>query len=194
MIYKDKSMFEKGAGEKMKKIIFGILILLFTTTCFAAKFASSYKGCRKLATKHNMTVVIDNEQMFYAECKNPSFEQKSYVLYYIYKPYTDLNVNIICCYINGEFCSKIKSYNDGQLYNNYYSADVSLSNERAVLSNSTGDIYLTDYGVKHYTALLKYYRADLLIKFNKELGIFIPDDKRKEYQLDNIDKLKKELY
>ena len=54
----------------MKKIIFGILILLFTTTCFAAKFASSYKGCRKLATKHNMTVVIDNEQMFYAECKN----------------------------------------------------------------------------------------------------------------------------
>ena len=178
----------------MKKIIFGILILLFTTTCFAAKFASSYKGCRKLATKHNMTVVIDNEQMFYAECKNPSFEQKSYVLYYIYKPYTDLNVNIICCYINGEFCSKIKSYNDGQLYNNYYSADVSLSNERAVLSNSTGDIYLTDYGVKHYTSLLKYYRADLLIKFNKELGIFIPDDKRKEYQLDNIDKLKKELY
>ena len=114
-------------------------------------------------------------------------------MYYIYKPYTDLNVNIICCYINGEFCSKIKSYNDGQLYNNYYSADVSLSNERAVLSNSTGDIYLTDYGVKHYTALLKYYRADLLIKFNKELGIFIPDDKRKEYQLDNIDKLKKEL-
>lgn len=183
----------KLEGEKMKKIIFGILILLFTTTCFAAKFASSYKGCRKLATKHNMTVVIDNEQMFYAECKNPSFEQKSYVLYYIYKPYADLNVNIICCYINGEFCSKIKSYNDGQLYNNYYSADVSLSNERAVLSNSTGDIYLTDYGVKHYTALLKYYRADLLIKFNKELGIFIPDDKRKEYQLDNIDKLKKEL-
>ena len=182
-----------GAGEKMKKFIFGILILLFTTTCFAAKFASSYKGCRKLATKHNMTVVIDNEQMFYAECKNPSFEQKSYVLYYIYKPYTDLNVNIICCYINGEFCSKIKSYNDGQLYNNYYSADVSLSNERAVLSNSTGEVYLTDYGIKHYTALLKYYRADLLIKFNKELGIFIPDDKRKEYQLDNIDKLKKEL-
>ena len=182
-----------GAGEKMKKIIFGILVLLFTTTCFAAKFASSYKGCRKLATKHNMTVVIDNEQMFYAECKNPSFEQKSYVLYYIYKPYTDLNVNIICCYINGEFCSKIKSYNDGQLYNNYYSADVSLSNERAVLSNSTGEVYLTDYGIKHYTALLKYYRADLLIKFNKELGIFIPDDKRKEYQLDNIDKLKKEL-
>ena len=44
------------AGEKMKKIIFGILILLFTTTCFAAKFASSYKGCRKLATKHNMTL------------------------------------------------------------------------------------------------------------------------------------------
>ena len=38
----------------MKKIIFGILILLFTTTCFAAKFASSYKGCRKLATKHKL--------------------------------------------------------------------------------------------------------------------------------------------
>ena len=141
----------------MKKIISGILMLLFTTTCSAAKFASSYKGCRKLATKHNMTVVIDNEQMFYAECKNSSLEQKSYVLYYDCKPYTDVKINIICCYINGEFCSKIKSYNDGQLYNNSYSAYVSLSNERAVLSDSTGEIYLTDYGIKHYTALLKYY-------------------------------------
>ena len=118
----------------MKKFIFGTLMLIFITfACFAAKPVVSYKGCQKLAKKHNMTVITETDKCFYAECESSLTEQKFYVLYYNCEPYTD------------------------------------------------GDIKL------------KYHRADLLIKLNKDRGIFIPKDKREKYKLDDVDKLKYKL-
>lgn len=52
---------------------------------------------------------------------------------------------------------------------------------------------MNTYGQKLYKALLYYHRADLLINLNKDLGIFIPDDKMKKYKLNDVDKLKYEL-
>lgn len=181
----------------MKKFYFGMLMLLLTTViCFAAKPVRSYKDCQKLAAKYNMTVVRETEQMFYAEYKDPALEQKSYIICYTDKPYTDLDAKILCYYINGEFYSNIicYSYSKGLSSLGTSKTTIALVNEQATLKNTQGNSFvLTGHGIEFYTTLLKYHRADLLIRFDKELGIFIPDDKRKEYQLDNIDKLKRKL-
>ncbi len=167
-----------------------MLVLLFATTiCFAAKPIKTYKDCQKLAAKHNMTVVTETKQCFYAECNDQN--PKSYVVYFYDKPYTDGDVRILCYYIDGEFYSNIlffPHYSDGG------KCTVGLLNEQVILKDSGGkSIYINSYGQKLYPALLKYHRADLLNKFNKDLEIFIPDDKKKEYQLDDIDKLKHRL-
>ena len=96
-----------------------------------------------------------------------------------------------CYYVDGEFNSEIKSRITKE--NNDF-LDITLRNETAYLLSSTGgNYYITTYGYKKYTAMLKYYRAKLLIDFNKNFGIFIPEDKKKEYQLEDVDKLKQEF-
>ena len=62
-----------------------------------------------------------------------------------------------------------------------------------LLSSTGGNHYITPLGYKYYTAMLKYYRAMLLVDFNENFGIFIPEDKKKEYQLEDVDKLKQEF-
>lgn len=175
----------------MKKFIFGTLMLIFITfACFAAKPVVSYKGCQKLAKKHNMTVITETDKCFYAECESLSSEQKFYVLSYICKPYTDGDIKMYCYYIDGEFYCNIFFYlqERGKKYK------FGLENEQPVLKDSAGDsVYMTTYGQKLYKALLYYHRADLLINLNKDLGIFIPDDKMKKYKLNDVDKLKYEL-
>ena len=176
----------------MKKLIFGTLLLIFTTVaCFAAKPVMSYKQCQKLAAKHNMTVLTETDECFYAECESLLPEQKFYVLYYTCKPYTDGDVKLYCYYIDDEFYCNISFYHQERGLKKY---KIGLENEQAVLKDSAGDsIYITTQGQKFYKALLKYHRADLLINLNKDLGIFIPGDKKKEYQLDEVDKLKYKL-
>lgn len=180
----------------MKKLYFGMLILLFMiATCFAAKPVRSYKACQKLAAKYSMTIITETEQMLYAECQDPLLYPTFYVLCCTDKPYTDLDVKILCYYVDDEFYSNITcySYSDAKSFG-ANKTTISLVNEQATLKDAQGnDIYLTGYGIELYTTLLKYHRADLLIRLNKEFGIFIPDDKRKEYQLDDIDKLKRKL-
>lgn len=175
----------------MKKFIFGTLMLIFITfACFAAKPVMSYKQCQKLATKHNMIVLTETDKCFYAECESSSPEQKFYVLYYKYKPYTDGDVIMYLYYVDDEFYCKVFFYHNtnGKKY------QICLENEQPVLKYSSGDsVYITTWGRKFYTALLKYHRADLLIKLNNNLGIFIPNDKKKEYQLDKVDELKYKL-
>ena len=176
----------------MKKFIFGTLMLIFITfACFAAKPVVSYKGCQKLAKKHNMTVITETDKCFYAECESLSSEQKFYVLYYMCKPYTDGDIKMYCYYIDGEFYCNIFFYHQERGVKKY---KISLENEQPVLKDSAGDsVYMNTYGRKFYKALLLYHRADLLINLNKDLGIFIPDDKMKKYKLNDVDKLKYEL-
>lgn len=176
----------------MKKFIFGTLMLVFITfACFAAKPVVSYKGCQKLAKKHNMTVITETDNCFYAECESLSSEQKFYVLYYICKPYTDGDIKMYCYYIDGEFYCNIFFYPQVRGTKKY---KIGLEYEQPVLKDSAGDsVYLNTYGQKLYKALLYYHRADLLINLNKDLGIFIPDDKMKKYKLNDVDKLKYEL-
>lgn len=176
----------------MKKFIFGTLMLIFITfACFAAKPMVSYKGCQKLAKKHNMTVITETDKCFYAECESLSSEQKFYVLYYMCKPYTDGDIKMYCYYIDGEFYCNIFFYHQERGVKKY---KIGLENEQPVLKDSAGDsVYMNTYGQKFYKALLYYHRADLLINLNKDLGIFIPDDKMKKYKLNDVDKLKYEL-
>lgn len=170
----------------MKKIILMILSLFLFVSCATL---SSVGGWREFATKHNMTVVMDTKKVFYAEYKDPSLEQKSYILYYNYKPYTNRDMRLMCYYVDGEFYCDIDSFG----YIDGYNMTLTLLNEQVRLVNSTDSIYLTQHGIKYFTTMLKYYRANLPVAFDKDLGIFIPYNKRKEYLLDDIDKLKQEF-
>lgn len=173
----------------MKKI--STILMIFTVFLFSScATLSSVKGRESFAEEHNMTVIMNTEQTFYAEREDNFYEQKPYIVYYDYKPYTDADVVLLCYYVDNEFYSEIKTKikkGAGDFMN------VTLRNETAYLSKSSGNYYLTMHGYRFYTAMLKYYRAMLLVDFNKEFGIFIPDDKKKEYQLNNIDKLKQEF-
>lgn len=138
-----------------------------------------------------MTVITETDKCFYAECESLSSEQKFYVLYYTYKPYTDGDVKLYCYYIDDEFYCNIYFY---QYNTNGKKYRICLENEQPVLKDSSGDsVYINTWGQKFYKALLYYHRADLLINLNKDLGIFIPDDKKKQYKLDKIDELKYKL-
>ena len=176
----------------MKKFL--TILTIFTTFLFVScATLSSVKGREKFAEEHNMTVLLNNEQIFYA-VEQSSTEQKSYIVYYTL-PCKDRDdnhdISLSCYYVDGEFNSEIKSHITDE--NNDF-LDITLRNETAYLLSSTGgNWYLTMYGYKHYTAMLKYYRAMLLVDFNRNFGIFIPEDKKKEYQLEDVDKLKQEF-
>ena len=63
----------------MKKFL--TILTIFTTFLFVScATLSSVKGREKFAEEHNMTVILDNEQMFYA-VEESSFEQKPYIVY-----------------------------------------------------------------------------------------------------------------
>ena len=180
----------------MKKIL-TILVVLTTFLFVSCATLSSVKGREKFAEEHNMTVLFNNEQIFYA-VEQSSSEQKSYIVYCTSQyedcdcnHYYNHDISLSCYYVDGEFNSEIKSRTTTE--NNDF-LDITLRNETAYLLSSTGgNLYLTTYGYKTYTAMLKYYRAMLLIDFNKNFGIFIPEDKKKEYQLEDVDKLKQEF-
>ena len=186
----------------MKKFL--TILTIFATFLFVScATLSSVKGRNKFAEEHNMTVILDNEQMFYA-VEESSFEQKSYIVYgtipYEREYYTisdgeyhheNYDISLRCYYVDGEFNSEIKSRITNEK-NDFL--DITLRNETAYLLSSTGgNYYITPFGYKKYTAMLKYYRAKLLVDFNREFGIFIPEDKKKEYQLEDVDKLKQEF-
>lgn len=183
----------------MKKIstILMILTLFLFVGCATL---SSVKGRENFAEEHNMTVVMNTEQIFYAVREDQLFEQKPYIIYYKYKPYTDVDVALWCYYVDGEFYSEIKSKITNLLTADGNSGggdfiNITLRNETAYLLNSSdGSYHITAHGYRSYTAMLKYYRAILLVDFSRDFGIFIPDDKKKEYQLDDIDKLEQEFY
>ena len=176
----------------MKKIL--TILMIFTTFLFVScATLSSVKGREKFAEEHNMTVLLNTEQIFYA-VEQSSSEQKSYIVYYTLpcKVRDDNHdISLSCYYADGEFNAEIKSHITVE--NNDF-LDITLRNETAYLLSSTGgNWYLTPNGYKYYTAMLKYYRAKLLVDFNREFGIFIPEDKKKEYQLEDVDKLKQEF-
>ena len=186
----------------MKKFL--TILTIFTTFLFiSCATLSSVKGREKFAEEHNMTVILDTEQMFYA-VEESSFEQKSYIVYgtisYEKEYYTisdgeyhhdNYDISLWCYYVDGEFNSEVRIRNTNEK-NDFL--DITLRNETAYLLSSTGgNYYITPFGYKKYTAMLKYYRAMLLVDFNRNFGIFIPEDKKKEYQLEDVDKLRQEF-
>lgn len=175
----------------MKKIL-TILMILTTFLFVSCATLSSVKGREKFAEEHNMTVILDNEQTFYA-VEESSSEQKSYMAWSTipYKDGDNHKISLLCYYVDGEFNCEIKSHLTTES-NDYL--DITLRNETAYLLSSTGgNWYLTQWGYRKYTAMMKYYRAMLLVDFSENFGIFIPEDKKKEYQLEDVDKLKQEF-
>lgn len=164
----------------MKKI--STVLMIFTLFLFAGcATLSSVKGRENFAEEHNMTVIMNTEQIFYAVCEDQTFEQKPYIVYYTYKPDFDPDVELWCYYVDGEFYSEIKTKHPSSHVGGEFLI-ITLRNEKAYLLNASDcDHTLTPYGYRLFTAMLKYYRAMLLVDFSKEFGIFIPDDKKKEY-------------
>lgn len=176
----------------MKKI--STILMIFTLFLFTGcATLSSVKGRENFAEEHNMTIVMNTEQIFYAVHEDQSFEQKPYILYYKYKPDIDPDVVLLCYYVDGEFYSEIKTKDTSDISGGDIIYVTLPDKKNYVLGSSSSNIKLSPYGYRYYTAMLKYYRAMILVDFSRDFGIFIPDDKKKEYRLDDIDGLYKEF-